>query len=249
MSYHWPPKRPTTMTSDVRFQDFIQVAGVTDEPEARLLVECGVRFLGFPLRLPVHIEDLSEDEAATIIRSLRPPLYGVVITYLDDANEIVALTAQLGANIVQLHGGIELDELQRLRYLRPDLAIIKGLVIGRYGRGDLIETVATMGPHVDAFITDTFDPVTGASGATGKTHDWSISREIVEVSQQPVILAGGLTPVNVKDAIREVRPAGVDVHTGVEDASGRKDRVLIETFLAEAKAGFREIGAAANRIP
>jgi phosphoribosylanthranilate isomerase len=142
-----------------------------------------------------------------------------------------------------------LDELQRLRSLRPDLAIIKSLVIGRYGRGDLIETVATMGPHVDAFITDTFDPVTGASGATGKTHDWSISREIIEASQQPVILAGGLTPLNIKDAIREVRPAGVDVHTGVEDASGRKDPALIETFLAEAKAGFREIGAAANRIP
>lgn len=242
MSYHWPPKRPTTMTSDIRFQDFIQVAGVTDEPEARLLVECGVRFLGFPLRLPVHIEDLSEDEAATIIRSLRPPLYGVVITYLDDASEIVDFTDRLGAGVVQLHGEIELNELRRLKSLRPELAIIKSLVIGEYGRGELIETVAAMGPDIDAFITDTFDPATGASGATGKTHDWSISREIVEASQQPVILAGGLTPLNVKEAIIEVGPAGVDVHTGVEDAAGRKDKTKVKAFLAAAVTGFKEMG-------
>jgi phosphoribosylanthranilate isomerase len=229
------------MTSDSRFRNFIQVAGVIDKVEAGMLVDCGVRFLGFPLRLPVHKEDLSEDDAATIIRSLHPPRFGVVITYLDDANEIVAFTDQLGAGIVQLHGDIELQELRRLRLLRPDLAIIKSLVIGEQGRAELIETVATMGPDVDAFITDTFDPATGASGATGKTHDWSISREIVGASQQPVILAGGLTPLNVREAILEVRPAGVDVHSGVEDISGRKNRAHVTAFLAAAVAGFKEI--------
>ena len=229
------------MTSESRFQNFIQIAGVIDEMEARMLVDCGVRFLGFPLRLPVHAEDLSEDAATTIIQSLCPPNFGVVITYLDDANEIVTFTDRLGASIVQLHGEIELNELRRLGSMRPDLTIIKSLVIGEHGRCELIKTVETMGPDVDAFITDTFDPVTGASGATGKTHDWSISRKIVEASQQPVILAGGLTPLNVRDAILQVRPAGVDVHTSVENASGRKDRALVEAFLTAAVAGFKDI--------
>jgi phosphoribosylanthranilate isomerase len=62
----------------------------------------------------------------------------------------------------------------------------------------------------------------------------------VELSPRPVILAGGLTPANVREAIAAVRPAGVDVHTGVEDASGRKDLAKVLAFVAEARAGFRE---------
>ena len=96
------------------------------------------------------------------------------------------------------------------------------------------------------FITDTFDPATGASGATGKTHDWTVSRKLVELSPKPVILAGGLNPSNVYEAIRIVRPAGVDVHTGVEDSSGRKSRSLIEAFVNEAARGFAEHRASAS---
>ena len=105
-----------------------------------------------------------------------------------------------------------------------------------------------MSGYVDAFITDTFDPVTGASGATGKTHDWEISRRIVEHSRHPVILAGGLTPENVGDAIRLVRPAGVDVHTGVEDDQGRKDRRRVEAFVTRARDAFAR-GAGDCEIP
>jgi phosphoribosylanthranilate isomerase len=90
--------------------------------------------------------------------------------------------------------------------------------------------------HVDALILDTYDPDTGRHGATGKTHDWTISREIIAASRVPVILAGGLTPNNVADAIRQVRPWGVDVHTGVEDADGRRDFAKLRTFIERAKA-------------
>jgi phosphoribosylanthranilate isomerase len=62
----------------------------------------------------------------------------------------------------------------------------------------------------------------------------------VELSPRPVILAGGLTPANVRRAIAAVRPAGVDVHTGVEDASGRKERAKVLEFMAEARAAFGE---------
>jgi phosphoribosylanthranilate isomerase len=85
---------------------------------------------------------------------------------------------------------------------------------------------------VDAFITDTYDPTTGRSGATGKTHAWGVSRRLVELSPKPVILAGGLTPENVRAAVLAVRPAGVDVHTGVEGPDGRKAPRLVEHFVA-----------------
>jgi phosphoribosylanthranilate isomerase len=216
----------------------IQVAGISDAAEAALLLEYGVRYLGFPLRLPVNREDLSEAEAAAIIRSLQPPARGVLITYLDQATAIVEFCRTLGARMVQLHGDISVAEIARLRELDPGLTIIKSLVIGLHPIALLERLVVEVGPHVDGFLTDTYAPDTGAAGATGRTHDWAVSRRLVELSPRPVILAGGLTPTNVRQAIKDVRPAGVDVHTGVEDASGRKDRTKVVAFLAEARAGF-----------
>lgn len=218
--------------------NFIQVAGVIDGSEAQMLQQCGVRYLGFPLRLPVHREDLTEKEAAAIIKSLASPVFGVPITYLAEASEIAAFCHALGARIVQLHGDIDRDELKRLRTLDPSLTVIKSLVIGIRNEKALEATVDELSPFVDAFITDTFDPKTGASGATGKTHDWRVSRRLVELAERPVILAGGLTPENVKRAILEVRPAGVDTHTGVEDSTGRKSREKVRKFLAEAQEAF-----------
>lgn len=223
--------------------NLIQIAGVMDAAEARMLQQCGVRYLGFPLRLPVHSEDLSESEAGAIIKNLIPPVFGVLITYLHDAEEIAGFCGTLGARVVQLHGAVASDDLRRLKALEPNLTVIKSLVVGMNDEDSLENTVRESSPFVDAFITDTFDRATGASGATGKTHDWRVSRRLVELSKRPVILAGGLTPENVKQAIFEVQPAGVDSHTGVEDPSGRKSREKVERFLAEAREAFRLISA------
>jgi phosphoribosylanthranilate isomerase len=221
---------------------FIQICGVHDAAEAALLLDCGVRHIGFPLRLAVHREDLSEADAATIIRGFAPRAAGVLITYLDRADEIVLLCRALGAAVVQVHGPIAPAELQRLRALAPDLGVIKSLVVGLHGEAELEAEARRLAPWVDAFITDTFDPATGATGATGRTHDWTVSRRLVERVTRPVILAGGLTAQNVGAAIRAVRPAGVDTHTGVEGPDGRKDRAKVAGFVAAARAAFAEIG-------
>ena len=218
----------------------IQVAGIRDRAEAALIQECGIRYLGFPLRLPVNPEDLTEAEAAAIIHSFRPPVRGVLITYLGDADAIASFCRTLGARMVQLHGDISAVELARLRELDPGLTIIKSLVVGMHPMSLLERLVIELGPLVDGFLTDTYAPDTGAAGATGRTHDWGLSRRLVELSARPVILAGGLTPTNVGQAIAVVRPAGVDVHTGVENATGRKDRAKLLAFVAEASAAFEE---------
>ncbi len=116
---------------------------------------------------------------------------------------------------------------------------MKSLIIGHHTMEVLESMVNQMSDFVDGFITDTYDPISGAWGGTGKRHDWNISKRLVQLSVPPIILAGGLTPDNVKKAILEVKPAGVDVHTGVEDLSGRKDRKKVEQFVAEAKGGFQ----------
>ena len=219
----------------------IQVAGVLDQQEAELLIACGIDWLGFPLRLTIHKEDLSEAEVARIINSLRPPHEGVLITYLNTADEIIALCQTLGARKVQLHGDIALDQLRAVKGLDPSLFVIKSLIVRHNNLSELETEVCLSGPHVDAFITDTYDPETRARGATGKTHDWHVSRRLVELSPQPVILAGGLRPENVARAIQEVHPAGVDVHTGVEGSNGRKDVQLVRAFVQQAREAFAGI--------
>lgn len=222
-------------------KNFIQIAGVHNKEEADLLIECGVNYIGFPLRLDYHSEDLSEAEAASLIKSFVPPVYGVVITYLNKANEINEFCNFLGAQIVQLHAPVEVKELQKLKELNSRLKIIKSLIVKENNSEELLKSVKTFEPFVDAFITDTFDPLTGASGATGKTHNWAVSRRLVEISARPIILAGGLKPENVKDSILKVKPAGVDSHTGVEDNSGRKTIALVKKFVDESVEGFSKI--------
>ncbi|MHB8905709.1 MAG: phosphoribosylanthranilate isomerase [Melioribacteraceae bacterium] len=219
-------------------KQLIQIAGVIDKDEAKMLMQLGVDYLGFPLRLPVNKEDLTEDEAAEVIKTIAHPHKVVLITYLNKADEIINFCDLLNVKIVQLHGNISQEELEKTKSLRPDLEIIKSLVVAGDNYGELEKIIRALSPWIDAYITDTFDPATGASGATGKTHDWSISKKIVEESPKPVIIAGGLNPANVKKAILEIHPAGVDVHTGVESKYGRKDYELVKKFVEESKEGF-----------
>jgi phosphoribosylanthranilate isomerase len=89
--------------------------------------------------------------------------------------------------MVQLHGEIAPAELHRLRVLVPRLWIIKSLIVRGDNSEALVDDVGRFAPVVDSFITDTFDPLSGARGATGKTHDWRVSRRLVEASLKPVI--------------------------------------------------------------
>jgi len=216
----------------------IQIAGILDEGEARMLVRAGVHQLGFPLRIFPHKEDLAEDAAAKVIQGIPPPAEAVLITYENHAPAIADLASKIGVRRVQIHGEIALEEISILRRLSPRIHITKSLIVKGDNVAVLEEALLQFEPHVDAFITDTYDPETGACGATGKTHDWTISRRIVEHSSRPVILAGGLRPENIKEAIFRVRPAGVDAHTGVEGPDGRKDEKKVRTFVNVAKEAF-----------
>ncbi|MFE2458099.1 phosphoribosylanthranilate isomerase [Streptomyces sp. NPDC059402] len=221
----------------------IQVAGIIDQAEADMIVEEGADWLGFALRLPAKNEDLSEQDAASIVKAIQPDNRGVVITYLTDATEIKEFCAELGVTAIQLHGDVAPGELRRLRAIAPDLYVLKSLVVKPDNIDELTGIVDGAAEWVDMFITDSFNPKTGAKGATGLLHDWDVSAELVRISPRPLMMAGGLRPENVADAIRAVRPAAVDAHTGLEDATGRKDRVKVRTFVQEARKAFAETAA------
>ncbi|MGE5789928.1 MAG: phosphoribosylanthranilate isomerase [Syntrophaceae bacterium] len=216
----------------------VQIAGVRSLEEARMLLQAGVDWLGFPLRLELHREDLPAEEVSRIIASLGIGDRAVLITYLADALAIARLAAVLGCRRVQLHGDITAGEVLRLKEADAGLYLIKALVVRPGNLDELIHMAGDYGPLVDAFVTDTWDPQTGARGATGKTHDWEASRRIVQSAIRPVMLAGGLTAANVGRAIMQVRPAGVDSHTGVEAPDGAKDPALVRAFVEESRKAF-----------
>lgn len=212
----------------------VQIAGVSTLDEAVALERAGADALGFTLRLPSGVHDgLTETTARGIIAALAPFISSVVITYVDNAREATDLCRFLGVTAIQLHGDFPMRDIELLRAALPHIKIVRAVhVTGP----EAIASARTLERRVDAIILDTYDPVTGRHGATGKTHDWAISREIVSTVRVPVILAGGLTPANVADAIHTVRPWAVDVHTGVENPDSSCNLAAMRTFITNAKA-------------
>ena len=211
----------------------VQIAGVSSLEEAQFCEQVGVDALGFTVRLPSGVHDgLTEAKARSIIATLPPFIVSVAISYVATAREAVDLSRYLGVGVLQLHGEFPTQEIPVIRAGLPHLKIIRAVhVIGP----EALAKARSLERQVDAIILDSFDPDTGRHGATGKTHDWDLSRQLVEASRVPIILAGGLTPANVREAIGIVKPWAVDVHTGVEDADGRRNFDKIRAFVAAAK--------------
>jgi phosphoribosylanthranilate isomerase len=163
----------------------------------------------------------------------------VLITYQGDPEAVGAFADALGVDWVQLHGAVTVGQVEALRRLRPALGLLKALVVAGSDPAPVLAEAEAFAPLVDAFITDTFDPRTGQRGATGRTHPWPVSRAVVEARLAPVILAGGLDPTNVAEAIAAVRPWAVDAHTSLEGPDGRKTTPLVEAFSTNASEAFR----------
>lgn len=222
----------------------VQVAGVCSPDEGLMLAACGATHVGIPLRLAVHRPDVNDEQARDIVAALAGRAETVLITYQADALETIALCRFLGVSGVQLHGAMPLDEVRVLRQAAPELFVIKSLVVGAAPEAAILASAQEHAPLVDAFLTDTFDPASGATGATGKAHDWEVSARLARALPRPLILAGGLNADNVARSIQAVRPAGVDAHTGLEDTLGRKDKALVLRFVAEARRAFDSLSGA-----
>ena len=127
----------------------------------------------------------------------------VAITYVDTAREAVDLCRYLGSQRLQLHGRLPTQEIPLIRAALPHLKIIRSVhVTGP----EALAQARALERRVDALILDTYDAATGRHGATGKTHDWTISQQIVAGVRAPVMLAGGLTPTTSAQRSRRSAP-------------------------------------------
>jgi len=198
----------------------IKICGITSIEAAAAAVEAGTDAIGlvFATGSPRFID---RSPAERIGRSL-PPLVSAVRVYRDDVEENISAWA---GRWLQFHGHEDEAYLARIRNSQPGRCIIRGFHFST----DAINRW-TACPQVDALLIDGPDP------GSGEAFDHEALAALMTSITKPVILAGGLTPDNVADAIRIVRPFAVDVSSGVESSPGAKDPALIRAFCDAVRA-------------
>ena len=203
---------------------FIKICGITRLSDALHAVEHGAQALGFVFwpDSPRHIEPA---RAAEIIAALPDGVTSVGV-FVDESVDVIRdVVSRAKIAAVQLHG----DE-------SPEYAAALGMPVFRALTCDGAKQVFATWPAETTFLLDAADSV--QRGGTGMTVDWE--RAATLTSERRVILAGGLTASNVAEAIRAVRPFGVDVSSGVEEVPGVKSPEKVAQFLARARSAFEQ---------
>jgi phosphoribosylanthranilate isomerase len=204
----------------------VKVCGIMNELDLNCAIAGGADALGFIVEVEGSRHRISADDARELIRLVPIFTKSVAVIAPRSPEEAVLLAQETGADILQVHGTLEPEEIRELKML-VDQKVIAAVPPGA--------EVHRMAGAADAVLLDTLK--NGKLGGTGAVHDWSVSAAIARdlLISAPVILAGGLNPSNVGEAIRTVRPYAVDVSSGVETA-GRKDQKKVESFVREVRS-------------
>lgn len=219
-----------------------KICGIRSEDDLRIALAVGADAIGFISGITHFSEDALDADRAAALSWLAPPFVTrVLVTHLEDAAAIVDLADRVGVEAIQVHGLVTIDTVREVRKTAGGRKVIKAVhVTGP----EAVDTARQAAADCDAVLLDS--RTADRLGGTGRTHDWSVSAAVVTALHElgcPVILAGGLGPDNIADAIARVRPFAVDVNSGVETATGDKDPDACAAFVAAAH------GAVVPRVP
>ncbi|HEX4822819.1 MAG TPA: phosphoribosylanthranilate isomerase [Candidatus Polarisedimenticolaceae bacterium] len=208
----------------------VKVCGICRVEDALAAADAGADAVGCLVGLDRPSPEQVTAAAARALFSVLPPFVArVLVTHKTTLAEVADLVRESTATAVQLHGDFPLVAIPALREAVPFASIVKCVhVTGE----EAIAAASAAARVADAILLDT--KARGRIGGTGKTHDWSISARIALSMVKPVILAGGLNPDNVAEAIARVRPFGVDANSGTRATPGAKDHAKIRAFVANA---------------
>jgi len=214
----------------------VQIYEVQTPEEAVALARLGVDHIGVLVGDCVFPRELSIAHTNGIFAAVPADKKRVALLLSADLEELGRVVAETRPDIIQLQAAIDdfsVAMTRRLKTRFPQIPIMRAIPVIDEAS---IEVAGSYRGVADFLLLDSWDPATGQFGALGRTHDWSLSRRIVDDVGTPVILAGGLGPENVAAAIAAVRPAGVDSKTRTDrlDGSG-KDLAKVEAFVTAAK--------------
>lgn len=190
----------------------LKVCCISSASEARMAIQAGADALGLVGAMPSGPGVISDDDIADIALTVPPPVASVLLTSRTRADAIADHAIEAGVNTVQIVSHIHRDEYSRLRKRLPGLRFLQVIHVEDEGAITLARSYEDV---VDALLLDSGRPGKAELGGTGRTHDWDISRALVAAVSIPVFLAGGLDAHNVGEAVRAVRPFGIDVCSGL----------------------------------
>ncbi|MHB1048963.1 MAG: phosphoribosylanthranilate isomerase [Bacteroidota bacterium] len=211
----------------------IKICCISSVEEARLAVRYGASALGLVSAMPSGPGPISEDVIAEIVPHIPSGIMSFLLTSRQDAASIVAQQRKTRVDTLQLVDAVTDDVYASLRIELPGIRIVQ--VIHVRDESSIDEAISAAS-HVDMLLLDSGNPKSAVKelGGTGRTHDWKLSRRIVEAVNVPVFLAGGLNPGNIREAIDKVRPYGVDICSGVR-TDGRLDEQKLRLFIDRVK--------------
>jgi phosphoribosylanthranilate isomerase len=202
----------------------VKICGITSAEDAEVAVTAGAHALGFVMfrKSPRFVEPRV---VRAIISELPPFVLPIGVFVNEEADRVRTLMDQCGLALAQLHGDESASYCENLG--RP---VLKALRLK--DRGTFLALAEFQGrANVRGFVIDAYSDQ--LYGGTGRTVDWALAAEVAQ--SVPMLLAGGLTPSNLAEAIRQVHPYGVDVSSGVEERPGIKDPGKVKAFLEAAR--------------
>ncbi|HEY9668431.1 MAG TPA: phosphoribosylanthranilate isomerase [Coleofasciculaceae cyanobacterium] len=193
----------------------VKICGITQPAQGQAIAQLGATALGF-ICVSASPRYVTPEEIRAVVEQLQVPVDRVGVFANATVEEICGIVAEGGLNAVQLHGLESPEFCEKLRQALPKIEILKAW---RVKTPECLEQVEIYTSCVDTLLLDAYHPQ--MLGGTGKTLDWVSLRQFRPTI--PWLLAGGLTPENVLDALRELQPSGIDLSSGVECSPGDKD--------------------------
>ena len=224
----------------------IKICGIRTSEEIELVASYGADAVGFITEVPVESpRNLDSGTSNFLVSEVPRCLDSVLVIMPENSARGLELIEKVRPDIVQIHSKLLLSELELIKE-NTNIPIIKTLSLAAHNETslkklenstlvfDLLEKVSLLEETavVDAILLDT--EKSEKSGGTGCVHDWTLSRRIADETKLPIILAGGLNPENVQEAIKTVSPYAVDTASGVE-VFGKKDSLKIKSFIEEVR--------------
>lgn len=208
----------------------VKICGLMRPRDVQVAVNQGADAVGFVVGTPISRRNLGLEKAKNLIKRVPVFTCSVAVTAASDPKSLQKIVKTLQADALQVHR-CNLRTVDNIRKANPGLSIILPTAI--HDPKSILDAETTV-KFSDAIMAETPSPF--GIGGTGRTHDWTLTRRLrSRIHPHPLILAGGLTPRNVRNAIETVRPYGVDVSSGVENKSGAKDHRKIKEFIEMAK--------------
>lgn len=211
----------------------IKICCIASPEEARLAVDAGADAVGLVGTMPSGPGPIPDDQIRRIARDVPPPVATFLLTSETTPGALIDHARHCRTNTLQLVDRVDRAAYAALRDSLPTMRLVQVIHVEDLSALDDAHAAA---PEVDALLLDSGQPraKTRVLGGTGRTHDWSISRRIVDEVGRPVFLAGGLNASNVEAAVAAVRPFGVDLCTGVR-TDGRLDPTKLRAFIAAVR--------------